>query len=412
MNRDELLTLLTPDAMQLLADVGDLDDRADVVGIVSRMRGAGHDAATVATVLTQAKLRRRGAAKFGPFAARMLVTEDGLQQATRLSVAAHHAERFRAAGCERVADLGCGIGADAMAFASLGFDVTAIDANEVTAAIATHNLAMFDNAAVRHARAEEVDLGEFDGLWFDPARREGGDVGASGPSAARSPGGAPTRGSRRLADPADWSPGLDFVFGTAAVHPIGVKLGPAIDHDLLPDGAETQWVSVGGDLVEATVWAGGLQRDGVGRSALILGDRPAERAAPGPVDDEPVGDLGEYVFEPDPAIIRARLIGDVAREVNGRMLSADIAWITGDEAVDTPFATAFRVREVLPLQVAKLKRALRERGIGRLEIKKRGVDLDPATFRTQLALKGDESATLICTRVGESRRALLADRVV
>lgn len=396
--------------MRLLDEVGDLDERVDAVRAVSQLRSAGHDAATVAAVLTQAKLRRRAAAKFGPFAARMLFTEDGLQQATRLRVAAHHAERFRDTGCEHVADLGCGIGADSLALASLGRTVTAVDADEVTAAIATHNLAAFDRVTVRHARAEEVDLAPFDGVWFDPARRTGG----AGPDAARRPSASGTgqaRGSRRLADPADWSPSLDFAFGTAATHRVGVKLGPGIDHDLLPSDAETQWVSAGGELVEATVWAGGLQRDGVGRSALVLGDQPAERSAPGAVDDEPVGSLGAYLFEPDPAVIRARLIGDVARELGGRMIAPDIAWITGDDHVASPFATAFRVREVLPLQASKLKRELRARGIGRLEIKKRGVDLDPASFRTQLALRGDESATLICTRVGESRRAILVDRV-
>ncbi|GGA63464.1 hypothetical protein GCM10011490_12600 [Pseudoclavibacter endophyticus] len=415
MHRDELLALLTPEAMRLLDGVGEVDDRSDVLGLVSRMRGDGHDPRTVAAVLTQAKLRRRATAKFGRFADRMLFTEDGLQQATRLSVAAHHAARFRAAGCERVADLGCGIGADAMALASLGFQLTAVDADEVTAAVATHNLAMFDNVTVRHARAESIDLSAFDGLWFDPARREHRDAPAQGNEAVGSgaTGGAtkPGRGARRLGDPADWSPALDLVFGTAATHRLGVKLAPGIDHDLLPAGVETQWVSVGGELVEATVWAGGLERDGVGRSALVLGERAAERTAAGPAEDEPVGELGEFVFEPDPAIIRARLIGDVARELGGRMLARDIAWITGDEAVGTPFATAFRVREVLPLQTAKLKRELRARGIGRLEIKKRGVDLDPAALRAQLSLKGSESATLICTRVGGARKALLADRV-
>ena len=383
MDRADLLALLTPEAMRLLDSLGDLDDRTDALRLVSRMRAEGHDARLVAAVLTQAQLRRRASAKFGPFAARMLLTEDGLQQATRLRVAAHHAERFRAAGVTRLADLGCGIGADAMAFASLGFELTAVDADEVTAAVATHNLAMFDNATVRCDRAEAVDLAAFDGLWFDPARRSGT---ASGTGRA---GAAPARGSRRLADPDDWSPSLAVAFGAAATHRVGVKLAPGIDHDLLPADAETQWVSVDGDLVEATVWAGGTERDGVRRSVLVLDEGTHELSAAGPADDEPVGELGAFLYEPDPAVIRARLIGDVARTLGARMLAPDIAWMTGDHECATPFATAFRVREVLPLHAAKLKRELRARGVGRLEIKKRGVDLDPAAFRTQLGLRGD-----------------------
>ena len=69
------------------------------------------------------------------------------------------------------------------------------------------------------------------------------------------------------------------------------------------------------------------------------------------------------------------------------------------------------MREQLPNDTKALAKALRERGIGRLEIKKRGVDLDPATLRTKLRLRGDTSATLIVTRVGTRRLTLLADRV-
>lgn len=171
MQRDELLALLTPEAMTLLDDAPAVESSADALALVTKLRAAGGSPAVVAAVVTQSKLRRRAVAKFGPFAERMLFTDAGLQQATRLQVAAHHANRFRQAGAVSVADLGCGIGADAMAFASLGLEVTAYDLDEVTAAIAAHNLAPFPNAQVKHGRAEEVDLGSFDALWFDPARR-------------------------------------------------------------------------------------------------------------------------------------------------------------------------------------------------------------------------------------------------
>ena len=61
--------------------------------------------------------------------------------------------------------------------------------------------------------------------------------------------------------------------------------------------------------------------------------------------------------------------------------------------------------------VRRAARKLRERGIGRLEIKKRGMDVDPAVLRKALGLKGDGAATLILTRIGKKRVALLADRV-
>ncbi|MEL0319580.1 MAG: hypothetical protein VXA46_02480 [Aquiluna sp.] len=45
--------------------------------------------------------------------------------------------------------------------------------------------------------------------------------------------------------------------------------------------------------------------------------------------------------------------------------------------------------------------------IGRVEIKKRGVDIDPEVFRKKLKLKGSGAATLIATKVGGARKALV-----
>lgn len=145
MEREDFIGLLSSAGQQLLAEVGELDAKADVVQLVSKLRSQGHDPKLVAAVLTQAKLRRRAVAKFGPFAERMIFTEPGLEQASRLSVAAIHAGRFRDAKVKSVADLGCGIGAESLAFASLDLNVKSFEIDEVTAAVATYNLAPFEN---------------------------------------------------------------------------------------------------------------------------------------------------------------------------------------------------------------------------------------------------------------------------
>jgi hypothetical protein len=136
-----------------------------------------------------------------------------------------------------------------------------------------------------------------------------------------------------------------------------------------------------------------------------------ELTAGGDSEDAPVGSLGSYIYEPDGAVIRARLIGDLARSMGATMLSEGIAYLTNDLLAPTPFASAFRVLETLPFDEKKLRLALLERRIGTLEIKKRGVDVDPATLRTRLKLKGPEVATLILTRVAGHRVALLVERV-
>ncbi|MCM3613047.1 class I SAM-dependent methyltransferase [Microbacterium enclense] len=391
----ELTALLTPEGLRLLDEIGPLDNTDDAARAVSRLRAAGHSPDLVAGAVGQARLRVRAAAKFGPFAERMLFTRAGLEQATRLPIAARHAGRFRAAGIERVADLGCGIGGDALGLAGLGIRVHAVDADEVTAAIAAYNLAPFGDAAtVAHARAEEVDLTGMDAVWLDPARRTAGHA-----------------ETRQVAS-GEWSPSLEWVFALLGRIPGGVKLGPGFDRALIPDDVEAQWISADGSTIELVLWAGALARDGVRRAALVVrGDDAWELTAPDDSPDVDSRELGAFVHEPDGAVIRARLIGEVARALDAGMLSTGIAYLTSDAALTSPFVSTFRVREQLPVDTKKLAQALRARGIGTLEIKKRGVDVDPAVLRKKLSLRGDEAATLIVTRVGSKRLALLADRV-
>ena len=193
---------------------------------------------------------------------------------------------------------------------------------------------------------------------------------------------------------------------------MGLKLGPGFDRDLIPSTAEAQWISADGQVVELGLWFGALARPGIRRAALVLrGDQADELTAESDSEDEETGPLGEYLYEPDGAVIRARLIGDLARRIDGRMMSDQIAYITADSAVETPFAAGFRILEALPYAEKDLKKALRQRGIGTLEIKKRGVDVDPAALRRRLGLNGDRPATLVLTRVAGRHTALLAERL-
>lgn len=395
----ELKALLTPEGLELLDATSPVESTADVARTVSRLRAAGHSPELVSAVVGQAHLRSRAQAKFGPFAARMLFTRAGLEQATRLGVAARHAGRMRQAGIARVADLGCGIGGDSLAFAGAGLSVVAVDADEVTAAIAAYNLAPFgSDVDVRHGTAESVDLdtdaSPGTAVWMDPARR------TTGHSETR----------RVSAD--DYSPSLDWAFSVAERMPTGIKLGPGHDREALPADSEAQWVSADGSVVELVLWSGTLARQGVRRAALVIrGQESHELTAGADAEDAPIRPLGQYVHEPDGAVIRARLIGDVARGLDAGMLDEHIAYLTSDAAVTSPFVQTFRVRETTTANPKAINALLRAHGIGTLEIKKRGMDVDPAAFRRKLTLRGDQAATLILSRVGEQRIAILADRV-
>ncbi|HUX70650.1 MAG TPA: class I SAM-dependent methyltransferase [Cellulomonadaceae bacterium] len=387
-----LTLLLSPSGWALLGALPPYDE-SRTLAISERLRREGLDPELVAAALTQSRLRAKAHAKLGTFADGMLFTPTGLEQATRLEVAARHAQRFVEAGITHVADLTCGIGADAMAFAGMGLRVLAIDADEVTAAIATVNLRHFPESEVRHADSLTVDLAGVDGAYADPARR--------------------TTAGSRVHDPAAYSPPLDAVLAVRSRVPaLGVKVGPGIPHGALPPDAETQWVSVDGDVVEAGLWFGPLAPHGPGRSALVLrgGGAHVLRADPG-ADRPPVGAVGEYLFEPDGAVIRAGLVGEVAGLVGGRLIDPTIAYVTADTSNRTPLATGYRVLDTLPFGLKRLRSYLRERDVGRLTIKKRGTAVVPEQLRTQLDLHGRAEATIVLTRVAGRQVVLLVDPV-
>lgn len=394
MPTDSLSPLLTPEGWALLAELEPFSDE-QVLALNTQLRKRGFSADLIAAALSQVRLRHKAEKKFPGFAESMLFTPDGLQQATRLPVAAIHAQRFVQAGVSSVADLGCGIGADALAMAAAGLKVTAVDADETTAAAATINLMAFPNATVQLGLAEEFDPATVEGLWLDPARRH-----------------TKNAGDRRLFDPESFSPPLSFVLSLAASGaPLGVKLGPALPHDAIADDAEAQWVSVDGELVEVSLWFNRLKRSDVTRSALIITEGnhhelTSKRGFCEPDEPEvPLGKIERYIYEPDSAVIRAGLVADLARLTGAHLIDEHIAYLSSQNPVDTVFARGYEVLDLMPFNVKTMRDWVRSHNVGVVEIKKRGVDVVPEQLRKQLLAKqsrsATESATFLLTRLGK-----------
>jgi hypothetical protein len=391
---DGISTLLTQDGWALLESLPSYDE-STTLALAEQLHRAGHPPELVSAALTQSRLRAAARSKFGPFADGMLFTPAGLEQATRLPVAARHAQRYAQAGITRVADLGCGIGADSMALAGLDREVTAVEQDEVTAAIATVNLRHWPEATVRHADAMQVRLDDLQGAFLDPSRRA-----ASG---------------KRLLDPRAGSPPLSFVTELVGrMGAVGMKTAPGIPHHLVPAGAEAQWVSVDGSVVEAGLWFGPLGRPGIRRSALVIDGSGAAEVSDGQMTDgevPPTGPVGAFLYEPDGAVIRAGLVGAVAALVQGRLVDRSIAYVTADHLTTTRLATAYAVDEVFGFQLKSLRTWLRDHKVGRLTIKKRGTAVEPEQLRKQLRLSGDNEATIVLTRV-DGRQSVLVVRPV
>lgn len=378
--------------LALIAQAHASGQSAERIGADLRAQGVAPD--TVSAALTQIDLRAQARLKFGDAAAQMLFTRAGLEQATRSAVAQLHARRFAQAGCTRVADLGCGLGTESLALLDAGVTPVPVEIDQLTALFAEHNTGV----TVSVADAEAFDLTGCDASFVDPARRTAGHS-----------------DTRRLTSSADYSPSLSFVFGLAERMPVGVKLGPGFDKDRIPEAAEAQWVSVDGSLVETALWFGRVARPDIARSALVMSNGLTHELTAATSEETEVSAelraLEEFVYEPDPAVIRSGLIAQLAHCLDAGLVSDRIAYLTSGSHSPTPFAQAFRVLETLPMREKELKKALRSRDIGALEVKKRGVDVDPAALRRRLALSGRSSATIIMTRVNDKHTTLLVERV-
>ncbi|HEV3415397.1 MAG TPA: class I SAM-dependent methyltransferase, partial [Pirellulales bacterium] len=348
-------------------------------------------------VLEQAALRRRAAEKF-TLARRMFFSPVGLEQATDEWIAKYKAARFPPN--VPLADLCCGIGGDLLALAG-GGPTIGIDRDPITTVLAKANLAVWTNAGrpPRQAEFQTADVAQFDlsacAAWhLDPDRRPAG---------------------RRTTRVVAHDPAAEVIERLLATCPnAAIKLAPAA---VLPDGwsrrAELEWISRTRECRQLVAWFGELTvSSGSRRATMLDGDGAVRRTIRGE-PDSPIPHaprIGRFVFEPDAAVLAAKLTGALAGEHGLAAVTPGIAYLTGDTPLDEAALACFEVLDLLPLRIRALKSWLRQRSIGRLEIKKRGVDLDPAQLRRQLRVAGDTSAALLVTRLAGRDTVIAARR--
>ena len=325
----------------------------------------------IAAALAQQALRRRGRAKFSRADA-MLFTAAGLEQASSELTAGHSARRFRP--FPAVADLCCGIGGNLAALAG-GSRVLAVDRDLTSLEFARHNAAVCGPAHPVHVVCADVRrLPLHIGAAFaDPARRSGG---------------------RRLPSGAS-EPPLDWCLQLAdAIPAVGIKAAPGLPRDIVPAGWELEFVAVGRSLKEGLLWSPALAT--AARRATILPGADTITASAGP--GVPVSQPGEFLLDPNPAVTRAGLVEELARELGAAKIDPMIAFLTADRELSTPFARTLRVVESIPWNEKQVSRRLRELGIGVADIRRRGLAGDVALMRRRLGQHGEATATVVITR--------------
>ena len=346
---------------------------ADLLSTLTRLRRL-LPAEQAAVLVEEARLRREAAAKFLT-AERMFFAQPLLQQASPAAVAAHTARRF--AGRPWVADLGCGLGGDALALSGSAH-VLAVDIDPLALLLTQANaksLGVGDYIHTLRADARQPAW-RLPAAWADPGRRAG---------------------DRRLFDPDRLQPPLSVMLDLhrSSIPDMGIKLMPGLPHTAIPAEAEAEWISLRGELKEAVLWLGSLAQAGR-RRATVLPENAEIVAAGAQADRRPPG---AWLYEPDPAVIRAGAVGDLAVMLGLWQIDAEIAYLSGDELRPTPFARAWPVIEHLPFDLKALNRRLQVLEGEVVAVKKRGSPIEPEAFRRRLSGRfGGRPLVVVITR--------------
>lgn len=394
MDLEALEFLLSPagrEALEALADE-DLGPGSELA-LLSRLRRR-LTAVQAGAVLQQARLRRRARDKFGPQAARMFFVPEALEQASgRLLAGQRAAWIHQQAPPGPVLELGAGIGGDTLALARLR-PVIAYEKDPLRLRLLRANLealGLEEQVEVRGADWTSESLPPAAALYADPSRRRAG---------------------RRLFRVEELDPPLSRILQLRRhSSELAIKLSPALQEADLPPGGSLEFVGLAGECREAVLWFGRLA--GPPRRARVwLGERWEVLEASG--EPPPLGPLEEgcLLYEPEPAVVRAGALAEMCRRLEAHLFDADIAYLVGQRLHLDPLARAFRIHEVRRFRLKDLQARLRQRGIARLEIKKRGSPLEPQELRRRLRLQPQgEEAVLFLTRRGQEPLMLLGERL-
>lgn len=324
-------------------------------------------------------LRGEATSKF-PFAERMYFTRQAMEQASSWEVSTYRAGRLR--GFEILADLGCSVGSDSLALADVASTI-GIDLDPLRLAMAQANASSLGlHEHVDFLRADltaSLPLAHIPysiALFFDPARRSNG---------------------RRAFSVRHYQPPLSAVWDWLPDFPsICAKISPGVNLDELEEyDAEVEFISLKGELKEAVLWFGPLKT--VSRRATLL---PGPHTLISPLDIQlSISEPRAYIYEPDPAVLRAGLVRTLGAQIDATQLDADIAYLTADNLMSTPFARAWAVEDWFPFGLKRLRAYLRERGIGRVTVKKRGSPLQPEKLIRDLRLSGEAERVIFLTHL-------------
>lgn len=345
------------------------------------------------------ELRHRAKAKFIR-ANEMFFHRRGLEQATDERIANYKAARILGssrAETGRMADICCGVGGDAIALANNGKSLTIIDRDPAVALFAQANIHLHSNSnvttIVRDAR--DVHFAEYT-LWhIDPDRRAD---------------------DQRRSDPQQCEPPLSEFLASPGLGPHGaIKLSPAADaSELLDQGAELEWIGHDRECQQQIAWLGELARFPGKRTATWLDDTKESPTQIVEQDDEPIGIVEQtprYLYEPKASVLAARLDFSIASKFGLEQLTAQAAYFASDRLINSPLLSVFEIIDEMPFHRKALGQRLAALHAKVVEIKKRGVTIDPHALQKELRRAEGDAVVLLLYKRSEAVRVVVAKRI-
>ena len=322
-----------------------------------------------------------------------------------------------------VHDLCCGMGGDSF-YLPASLQLTGVDLDENRLAMYRHNLQAFGKAAsTKCADVRSIEGADY--FTIDPARRaiEGENQ----------------RDLRNL------TPSLEEVVEISRHYKGGMaKLPPGYPPAEIPDGTEILYLGGHSDCRECLVLFGELAKHPDTVRAVII-DRNGETVAEWTrrrdrsletLDDDlqekldrndslegkdrtyrtatsrsdlSLGEIGKYIAEPAPVLIRSRLFSDAALacDPEAHLISEGIAYVSSDKMLPAPAFTSYEILAHAEIATGAVRSMLKEHDIGKITLKLRGVKLDPDAETKRLKPKGKNSAILFYTRFRGEKIAIL-----
>ncbi len=312
--------------------------------------------------------------------------EDGLRFATPWPVAAYRAKRLK---CSSLADISCGIGGQTVYFARQCEIVYAIEISPTKLELAKKNCKLFglDNVEFICGDALSQDvidqIPEVDIVFSDPARAA----------------------AEKERDIDNLTPHIPNVLAAycGKTSNFAFEAPPQLPPERIPFDCELEYLSLNGELNRLDLYFGKLKT--CSRSAMAL---------PGAVKLYPKSESlketdmnstskpGKYLYEPDPAVIKAELLPELVAEMHNQnvelfKIDDKRLMLTSNNAVEHPMIkNTYRIvfnAEFIPENINK---ELKKRGYGKVLLR---TEVDPAKYwdirnRLERNLKGDRKVNL------------------